>query len=169
MKIDLNSLGREPHLFEAVFTDAEVATEMGATFPNGIQVNGVAERKDGRIIVSGSIRAAARVDCTRCLEPVDLSMDLPFEAAYVHAEDFASDRENEVSGEDLDIDVLESEELDIAEIVREQLLLEMPEQVFCSPDCKGLCDRCGVNLNIAECSCGEEDIDPRWAALKNLK
>ena len=169
MKIDLDSLGREPHQFEAVFTDAEIAAESGTSFPNGVQVKGRIDKTEGRIVVSGTIAALVNVDCTRCLEPVELDMDFPFSSVYVHTEDFASDKENEISGEDLDIDVLSGETLDLAEVVREQLLLEMPVQVFCSEDCNGLCERCGANLNIAECGCGEDDIDPRWAALKNLK
>ena len=48
------------------------------------------------------------------------------------------------------------------------LLLNLPEQVLCKEDCKGLCPECGTNLNLKDCDCGDKDIDPRWAALKNL-
>ena len=61
------------------------------------------------------------------------------------------------------------ESLDLKEIIREQILLNLPEQVFCTPDCKGLCPKCGANRNLIDCNCNETEIDPRWAALKNLR
>jgi uncharacterized protein len=70
---------------------------------------------------------------------------------------------------DLDVDAITSDELDLKEVVREQILLNLPEQEFCGEDCKGLCQKCGTNLNLIDCKCEETEIDPRWAALKNLK
>jgi uncharacterized protein len=57
----------------------------------------------------------------------------------------------------------------LTELVREQILLAVPEQVFCREDCKGLCLKCSANRNLIDCNCEEKEIDPRWAALKNLK
>jgi len=65
--------------------------------------------------------------------------------------------------------VFEGDELDLTELVREQILLNLPEQTFCNPDCKGLCPKCGQNRNLIDCNCEENETDPRWAALKNLK
>ena len=58
--------------------------------------------------------------------------------------------------------------IDLAEIAREQILLELPQQFFCKDDCRGLCEKCGRNLNLKDCDCEDDEIDPRWAALKNL-
>jgi uncharacterized protein len=60
-------------------------------------------------------------------------------------------------------------ELDLTELAREQILLNLPSQVFCREDCQGLCQKCGANLNLIDCSCEESEVDPRWAALRNLK
>ena len=79
-----------------------------------------------------------------------------------------SDDEREVSVEELDTAVLEGYDLDLKEVVREQILLALPEQAFCREDCKGLCEKCGANRNLIDCKCTESDIDPRWSALKNL-
>jgi uncharacterized protein len=46
--------------------------------------------------------------------------------------------------------------------------LNLPEQVFCREDCRGLCAKCGANRNATDCGCEEKEIDPRWAGLKNL-
>jgi uncharacterized protein len=74
----------------------------------------------------------------------------------------------EVEEADLDEQLVEGDEVDLTEIIREQILLNLPEQVLCKEDCKGLCPQCGANRNLIDCDCGEDEIDPRWAALKNL-
>ena len=60
------------------------------------------------------------------------------------------------------------EEIDISETIRESLQLVLPMKPVCSPDCKGLCAHCGCDLNIEQCSCKEEGIDPRLAVLGQL-
>jgi uncharacterized protein len=67
------------------------------------------------------------------------------------------------------VDIVEGEQIDLKELAREQILLNLPEQVVCSEACKGLCEKCGADRNTDECRCGNDDIDPRWAALKGLK
>jgi glycerol-3-phosphate acyltransferase PlsX len=58
--------------------------------------------------------------------------------------------------------------LDVDEIVKEQVLLAVPTRMLCREDCKGICPECGTDRNTGECDCVTNDIDPRWAALKNL-
>ncbi|MDD2499121.1 MAG: DUF177 domain-containing protein, partial [Desulfitobacteriaceae bacterium] len=62
----------------------------------------------------------------------------------------------------------EGDKIDILPQVLQTILLELPMKVLCREDCKGLCPVCGTNLNIKECRCERESIDPRLAALKNL-
>lgn len=169
MKIDLNSLGREPRPFEFDLAEAEIDLGPGVRFPENVEVKGTVERKMAQVDISGFVRTRALIDCSRCLEPVAMEIGFPFEAVFVQPEDFAADKEREVSGDDLNVDILPGDQIDLGDIAREQLLLELPAQVFCSEDCKGLCDRCGQNLNIADCDCGKDEIDPRWAVLKNLR
>jgi uncharacterized protein len=119
--------------------------------------------------VTGTVQADAEIDCTRCLTPVSEKLSIPFEVSFVTPEAFPSDGEVELKGSDLGMDVVEGEQIDLKELAREQILLNLPEQVVCKVDCKGLCERCGVNKNTDKCRCGEDDIDPRWAALKGLK
>lgn len=170
MKLDLNKLDREPIEFDAEFKGPEIDGEMsGVEFEKGVRAVGQVEKQAGRIEVKGTISGPVAIDCTRCLESVRQELKIPFEAVYVPAEDFGEESESEISGEDLKVDVLEGDSLDLTAIVREQVLLGLPAQTLCREDCKGLCERCGVNLNEAECKCGDDDIDPRWAALKGLK
>jgi uncharacterized protein len=120
-------------------------------------------------VVTGTVEAVAEIDCTRCLTPVSEQLSIPFEVSFVAPEVFSSESEVELRESDLGMDVVDGEQIDLKELAREQILLNLPEQVVCQTDCKGLCERCGANKNTDECRCGEDDIDPRWAALKGLK
>jgi uncharacterized protein len=64
--------------------------------------------------------------------------------------------------------LLESSVLDLAPILEEEITLNLPLQVICSESCKGLCPKCGADLNKETCTCSDERIDPRLEALKNL-
>jgi len=119
--------------------------------------------------VRGTIDTEAEMDCTRCLQPVSQKLSIPFDVSFVAPEVFSSESEVELKETDLGVDIFEGEQIDLKELAREQILLNLPEQVVCREDCKGLCERCGVNRNTDECRCGDDDIDPRWAALKGLK
>lgn len=122
-----------------------------------------------QIDVTGEIKADAEVDCTRCLSAFDAKLEIPFKVAYVTPENYTQAEESEIKNEDLEIAIYENEEINLDELVREQILLNLPTQAFCKENCKGLCEKCGANKNVKSCDCEEKEIDPRWSALKNLK
>lgn len=127
-------------------------------------------RGDGfRAKVAGKASAAFEIDCIRCLEPVLVLPSIEFSAEFVAKEHFGSEGEHEIDSQNLSADALIDDHLDLTEVVREQLLLNIPGQVLCREDCKGLCETCGANRNLQDCNCRIEDIDPRWSALKNLR
>ena len=67
----------------------------------------------------------------------------------------------------VDIVPLENDTVDVDELARTAFILEMDTKTLCSEDCKGLCPRCGADLNLGPCSCKKE-VDPRLAALAKL-
>ncbi len=168
MIIDLASLGVSPKQVEISFARDEIDIDGEATITSKVAFNGQVSRRDERTFVRGAIRADAVLDCTRCLEPVERAIDITFEDVFVQSLAESDKDEAEIAVEQLDEALLESEEIDLAEVVREQILLELPEQIFCKEDCRGLCPQCGGNRNLIDCSCERDQVDPRWAALKNL-
>ena len=56
----------------------------------------------------------------------------------------------------------------IDQLVKEELLLAVPDHVLCRENCKGMCAVCGVNKNLTDCGCGNPEVDPRWAGLVHL-
>lgn len=119
--------------------------------------------------ITGTISVATEIDCTRCLSPTEQPLAFNFTAAYLPSEELLKESEAELNAGDLDVDAFDGDELDLREVVREQILLNLPDQIFCRADCKGLCQKCGANLNLIDCSCVDTETDPRWATLKNLK
>jgi uncharacterized protein len=71
--------------------------------------------------------------------------------------------------EDAEEDTYQGKELNLAPAVREQILLSLPSAPLCSEDCKGLCPKCGKDLNDGDCGEGRTVMDPRWAALKGIQ
>ena len=70
--------------------------------------------------------------------------------------------------EELEWDVYNQSSLNLAELIEEQVLISIPEKKLCSTSCKGLCQRCGVNLNTQSCLCNEEIEDHPFAVLKGI-
>ena len=63
----------------------------------------------------------------------------------------------------------EGETVDCDPLIYEQIVLQIPMKALCREDCRGLCPRCGANLNLSSCSCPDRDVDERLAVLKKLK
>jgi uncharacterized protein len=131
--------------------------------------------EDQNVFVRGQLDGWVEVACSRCVGPVKLVVSEPITVTYLpHAEVAAEDTELagdevEVGEEDMDVYSYEGEEVDLAPLLREQIILAVPFAPLCSEDCKGLCPVCGIDLNTATCTCEQKPIDPRWAALRNLK
>ena len=112
--------------------------------------------KEG-ILVQANLTAGYNNDCSRCLDAVvqDITMDV--EELYMHPAPVAS--EFAVGADAI---------LDLAPLLRAEILLTAGQSVLCREDCKGLCATCGINLNHDSCSCADDYIDPRMAKLKEL-
>ncbi len=133
-------------------------------------VAGTANRKDAHVRVRGNLTGSVEVVCDRCLQPVALPLGVEFDVQYIPAEIARGLTENvELADADLDASIYDDGVVDIDELVREQVLLIMPLRVLCREDCKGICPTCGADLNNETCMCEQREVDPRWAALADLK
>ena len=170
MIVDLITLGNSPHSFEFSLLPEEIELESDELkLKSLVDVQGKLTKHIAQTDVEGTISAETETGCTRCLQAVEQKLDISFEAAFVTEENYTKAKEAEINAKDLDVSVVEDDKIDLAELVREQILLNLPEQVFCKEDCKGLCEKCGANRNLIDCKCIEKEVDPRWSALKNLK
>jgi uncharacterized protein len=113
----------------------------------------------GGIMVSGTVRAPWVGECRRCGGPVSGTVDAAVREQYATRPDLV---------EDEDVYLLAGDELDLEPLARDAVMLDLPLAPLCSPDCLGLCPRCGQNRNISTCACPPEG-DPRWSALDALR
>jgi uncharacterized protein len=132
------------------------------------QVNGKVRLAGNEVFVNGHVETRAWVECDRCLKPVELPVSADFTLEYITGAEYESSAAAELTEAEMSVSVFEGKAIDVDEIVKEQVLLAVPTRMLCREDCKGICPECGTDLNTGECKCVKDDIDPRWAALKNL-
>lgn len=104
------------------------------------------------------INTELTLQCSRCTEK--FSYQLKFEIN----EKFS----NDPGDEDENIIFIDSDNLDITEVIENNIIIALPIKKLCNEDCKGLCQHCGINLNESTCDCDNKDFDPRLAKLKDL-
>jgi len=126
-----------------------------------------AARADEKVELKGSLTAVVGFECDRCLKPLSVPIKQSFDLLYVPP--LKAGEENELGEDDLSIGFYQGESIDVDDLVREQIELALPMSRLCDDACRGLCPECGANLNDRTCSCDEKQIDPRWAALTDLK
>jgi len=117
----------------------------------------------GELVARGKVSGTLEHECRRCLEPGTKQFTSELTLVFVDGESEVGEHGGGYSFEST------GAELDMSTAVREEIILAMNPYVVCKPDCKGLCPRCGTNLNNGSCDCTEEDLDPRWGALRELK
>jgi uncharacterized protein len=105
--------------------------------------------------------------CARCLEPVHTPLTGSFDLILRPLGVDSGPGERSISADETEIGYYEQSGLSLEDVVREQVLLSLPSRTLCKPDCKGLCPRCGQNLNLETCKCTPA-TDPRWSALAGL-
>jgi uncharacterized protein len=111
------------------------------------------------VLIQGYLCADTPTECVRCLEPFLFPFRLELSDLFAYPPSTSDDQAYRVD---------EGGFIDLAPIVREEGILAVPIHALCRPDCKGLCDQCGRNLNQAACECKHERIDPRLASLRML-
>lgn len=129
------------------------------SFKSPVTAVGKASSIQGKIYLDLECNADYVTSCSRCLEDTDCSLNFEVNEVYSKSK---LDNEND------DVIILNSNEIDLKEIIGQSFCCALPITCLCSDDCKGLCPICGCNLNKEECSCENDDIDPRLAVLKDF-
>jgi len=119
--------------------------------------------------VTGRARTRLQLQCSRCLDDIELPVEVGFELRYVpQTENKADEPDREIAEDDLTTAFYREGALDVIEMLREQFVLALPMKPLCAQACRGLCAACGENLNRTECACTPVWEDPRLAPLKGL-
>ena len=132
------------------------------TFPDKISVTGSVKNMAGYITLTLDANVKYETACARCLVPIKAEKSISLNKTVItNTEDF-QDTEND------DYIISEDGYIDSDETLIEQIVLELPLRHLCKPDCKGLCPKCGADLNISECGCDTTEPDPRFDVLRKL-
>lgn len=114
-----------------------------------------------RLLIQGEAEVTIVVPCDRCLQDVEQEFHI-----VVDKELDLTNRDEEKSMNEADYMI--GTNLDVDKLIFGEILVSWPMKVLCKEDCKGICKRCGANLNITECQCQKTEPDPRMAAIQDI-
>ena len=101
------------------------------------------------------------IPCDRCLEDVDCSFDISINKTFKIIDD-------SVVSDEEDISYINEGELDVDRLLFDEILVDWPSKVLCKETCRGICPKCGANLNTSPCDCDIKEIDPRMAKFQDV-
>ncbi|MDD5766562.1 MAG: DUF177 domain-containing protein [Candidatus Marinimicrobia bacterium] len=128
-----------------------------------VDVNLSINKGSSEISIDGIVRAEAEFECDRCLVPFTQNLQSNFQVILTTGN---------IGPEQIDENIISitqtTMEVDISNYIRDAVLLSVPMKKLCDENCRGLCSRCGVNLNLERCKCGQNESDDRWEPLKKM-
>lgn len=162
MLLQLQSLfmGEKERLpFECALDFSDVEWNGGTPFQEPVRVSGVVQQSAGVVTLRAEVRYRYDGLCDRCTGEVHqervMKMDHTLVVSLNHEENDS-------------FVLIENYRLPLDELVEEDLILDQPSKILCKENCRGLCHRCGKDLNQGSCDCRGEAVDPRLAVLKQL-
>ena len=117
---------------------------------------------DKKLLIEAETSLVLTMPCDRCLEDVTV----PFSLSVSRMADL--DGEEKETEESEEQPYIEGYTLDVDALIRDELFLHLPMKVLCKEDCRGICPRCGANLNHGTCSCDVTELDPRMAVIRDI-
>lgn len=164
--IDTRELARRPGISRTLQRDAQASYDIGlegvVAVPSGadVRLDLLLESVVEGVLVSGTATAPVVGECSRCLDPISSRVEVRFTElfAYPDSTTDATTDEDEVSR-------LVDDRVDLEPVVRDAIVLALPNAPLCTPDCAGLCPDCGGKWAELGPDHRHETIDPRWAAL----
>lgn len=177
MLITILDLEREPLVFDVALAAGAIDFGADVTQVSPLAVNGradlIQESRGPRDIVEdirlqGSYSGEFEVACARCLTPVRKTLQGSFDLLFRPLGVDSGSSERSISAAETEIGYYQKSGLLLEDVLREQVLLSLPARTLCREDCKGLCPRCGRDLNSETCACDSAPADPRWSALSDL-
>ena len=138
-------------------------------FPASLEVELRYYRAAADLFFDGRVSGELRGTCGRCAEEYRFRLDQPFEFVLIPDPAKAGRKAEELHRDDLASSFYSGDEIELAPLIAEQVMLALPTQPLCGQSCRGLCASCGTNLNRETCSCGSLTGNSPMAVFRNLK
>ena len=171
MKLDLRPLLAGDRLLEfdyelplACDPDDTASFLYGVSFPSPMKVSGEITNTAGYMRMSLTMSVNYQTTCARCLKALDGCFTLDLEKTVAPRDVLGDIDEDKLD----DYAIIEDGFLDMDEPLLAEIEMEFPLRFLCKEDCRGLCQRCGKNLNDGECECNHNEVDPRLEPLRAL-
>lgn len=144
--------------------------EPGETYIRGpIRLSGQVSREGQNLRLRGQVETELHTFCTRCGDEVDWPLRGSFDLVLMPGKPRRPEEEVGLTPEEMDHLYYEGPEVELDEYFREEIALDLPIQILCREDCRGLCPQCGANWNREQCACATDEGDPRLEILRKLK
>lgn len=163
MKIPILHLSDGIHIYEQTLDSGSLNFSGSDVYPYPLEITAEVNKFEKNILCKVHLKTVAHYTCDRCLELFDRPLEFNFELLFRSGKD-----KLETDEEDVINLPAETVEVDLTERIIENLILEIPMKILCKDDCKGICPKCGANLNQETCQCSEQPADPRWEKLRDL-
>ncbi len=165
---DIRALGRRAGAMTTVQTSVPAPAGLGTEVigvPEGspIELDLRFEAVVEGVLVTGTADMEAVGECVRCLTEVSVELEADVQELFVHDATPGTGYED-----DDEVSVLSGDHVDLGPVLRDDVVLDLPFQPLCRPDCAGLCPVCGTRLDDDPGHHHDEAVDPRWAALGAL-
>lgn len=157
--LDVSGLLRGDTRELVINESVEIEDDFDITFLESPRIEGKAVNMSGYIELSARLTVRYNTACSRCLK--ELERELVLDLQYPIAESLENMENDEYI-------IPENGLINLSEFVRENIILNLPISHICSEDCKGLCSKCGADLNLGDCGCVRVEKDPRWSALEHF-
>jgi uncharacterized protein len=160
--VSVNDLTRRPGQMRELEMDITLTIPMGqgaATVPAGevIELNLRLESVHEGILATGELDSTAKAECSRCLEPLNLAVEVDFQELFAY------------SLEQEDDFLVQDEKIDLEQAITDAVVLSLPFKPVCSQDCLGLCSECGMKLAEDPEHVHQAQIDSRWSELESFR
>lgn len=163
MRLDLSQIIHSPGASISFSHRVDLSDlQFGTCYPvsEPVLATGTVRNTADVLMMKGELTTCLHGVCDRCASDFTQDVEIPIDVVLVE----------ELSNEDSEdewVFPMEADAADLDDIVRTVFVLNMDAKLLCKPECKGLCCRCGKNLNDGPCGC-QKELDPRFAALRQL-
>ncbi len=168
LRIDLTRADPEPLEFDERPGVPPAAGGEDVVSVAPVRLSGRVERAGKGYLLEGRVEGSARLRCVRCLAEFEFSFADRLDLHLLPLAAAPQDDETRLERGDLEVRFYEEPHVDLAELAAEQFGLAVPMKPLCAESCRGICPRCGANLNQGACSCPPE-TDERLAALRDFR
>ncbi|TDA65656.1 MAG: DUF177 domain-containing protein [Clostridia bacterium] len=168
MELDVSALRQASGAKEDFYVQGELPQRVmdpeEGSLQGPVELSGTVANVGHILVVKGNVEATVEFICSRCLRPFARHLRLPYEEEFCHISQLhnvppeAREGVHDFAGETVALD----------ETIAETIILSLPMRALCREDCRGICPKCGQDLNEGSCDCRPDDVDPRLAVLSKF-